>query len=237
MASHFAGERRVLAIDLPGYGDVAELGAMDVAGMADHVDRRIVKAELEACVVVGHSMSGKVATVLAAREPVYLRGLVLLTASPPSPEPMSASSRQKLLAFDGSRHAAADYIDGMTATRLADDLRELAIADAMRAAPAAWKAWVTDGSQEDWSSTVGVLRLPTCVIAGASDPSLGEAIQRDRVMPHFAQARLVVIEGGHALPLENPDDLSREIELFLATLERPNDLRVTRSTISGRTIT
>lgn len=219
VSTRFSTNRRTLALDLPGFGDAADENPADVAGMADQVDRCIAAAGLSGCVLVGHSMSAKVAALLAARAPSYLRGLVLVTASPPSPEPMSAASRRKLLAFDGSRCAAAAYIDGITANRLPDALREIAIVDAMRASLAAWRRWVTHGSQEDCSSSVGVLSLPALVVAGAGDPSLGKEIQCDRVMPHCRQARLAVIDGGHALPFENPDALHREIEGFVATLD------------------
>lgn len=187
--------------------------------MADRIDRAIVEAGFEHCVIVGHSMSAKGAALLAARAPDYLRGLVLLTASPPSPEPMSDDARRTLLAFDGSRGAAEAYVDGITAARLPDALREIAVEDAMRASPVAWRRWVTRGSQEDCASKVGVLGLPTRVIAGDGDLSLGVGVQREHVMPHFSHASLIAIRGGHALPLENPTELYREIETFAMQLD------------------
>ncbi|MEO8938393.1 MAG: alpha/beta hydrolase [Burkholderiaceae bacterium] len=215
----FVVDRPVLAFDLPGFGDAADCGAADVDAMTDYVDTRIVEAGWSDCVVVGHSMSGKIAAVLAARQPAYLRGLVLVTASPPSPEPMTEYARRKLMAFDHSRDAAADYIDGITEKLLPDPLREVAISDAMRASPEAWQAWVSQGSREDRSADVGRLALPTLVVVGRSDPSLGEDVQRRQVMPHFIDARVVVMRGGHALPLENPADLHREIDAFITALE------------------
>jgi pimeloyl-ACP methyl ester carboxylesterase len=88
----------------------------------------------------------------------------------------------------------------------------------MRASPAAWRAWVEHGSQEDWSTRVGVLDLPTLIVAGAQDASLGVAIQRRLTLPHFRNATLTVIEGGHALPLENPQALAAAIEQFNGSL-------------------
>ena len=208
-------DRRVLAFDLPGFGDATAMGPADVAAMAAFVDARIVEAGAPPCVVVGHSMSAKVAAVLAAQAPGYLRGLVLVTASPPSPEPMTPEARRKLLAFDGSRRAAVRYVDGVTSKRLPDDLREIAIDDARRASSRAWKHWIVAGSREDWSARVGVLALPTLVIAASRDPSLGKAVQRRLVMPHFGHATLTVVDGGHALPLENPVVLQRRIARFI----------------------
>ena len=226
VARLFGPARPVLALDLPGFGDAAALDARDVAGMAEHVDGCIVGAGFEACVLVGHSMSGKVAAFLAARRPAYLRGLVLVASSPPSPEPMGDDARAKLMAFDGTRKAAASYIDGLTAKRLSDALRAIAIADAMRSALPAWRAWVTRGSREDCTTNVGTLTLPTLLIAGRDDPSLGPEIQRTLVMPHAGDARLVIVDGGHALPFENPVALHREIDGFCAVLEQFEQPRV-----------
>ncbi len=219
VTARFAADRRVLALDLPGFGDAAGRGGASVGEMADSVGDAIVHAGLGRCVLVGHSMSAKVAAVLVATAPDLFEGLILVTASPPSPEPMSDEARARLLAFDGSRAAAEAYVDGITAKRLPDEAREIAIADARRASPDAWRRWLTEGSCEDHGAAVGVLPLATLLMAGASDEALGQKAQREFVMPHFADARLVVVRGGHALPLENPDDLSREIERFVADVE------------------
>ncbi len=215
----FSARRRCIALDMPGFGDAAALGAMSVAAMADFVDSQILQQGVGPCVVVGHSMSGKVAAVLASRAPSYLHGLVLVTPSPPSPEPMSVDARAQLLAFDGSRAAAQTYIDGVTAQRLAGPWRESAITDAMRASLPAWKAWIEHGSQEDWSQRVGLLRLPALVIAGAEDASLGADVQRQSTLPHLLKGSLAIIAGGHALPLENPAGLRAQIEHFVASLD------------------
>ncbi len=214
MAPRLAIRHRLLMFDMPGFGDAAALGALDVAAMADHVDRQIRAAGIEHCVVVGHSMTGKISCALASRKPDYLRGLILVTPSPPPPEPFTDEVRKRLMAFDGSRDAAAAYVDGITAEQLPDEWREPAIADAMRASLVAWKTWISTTSQEDWSGRVGVLSLPVRVIAGADDPSLGADIQRRLTMPHLGQGELKVIAGGHVLPLENPQALTEAIESF-----------------------
>ena len=55
---------------------------------------------------------------------------------------------------------------------------------------AAWVAWLEHGSKEDWAERVGVLELPTVVVAGEKDRSLGPDQQRELTMPHFSQAEL-----------------------------------------------
>lgn len=214
MVPRLSSRHRLLMFDMPGFGEAAAMGALDVSAMADHVDRQIRDAGVEHCVIVGHSMTGKICGALASREPDYLRGLILVTPSPPPPEPFTDEVRERLMAFDGSREAAAGYVDGITAQQLPDEWREPAIADAMRASLVAWKTWISTTSQEDWSDRVGVLSLPVLVIAGADDPSLPADIQRRLTMPHLAQGELKVIAGGHVLPLENPQALIEAIESF-----------------------
>ncbi len=214
VAPRLSARHRLLMFDMPGFGDAAEMGALDVAAMADYVDGKIHAAGIENCVIVGHSMTGKISSALASRKPDYLRGLILVTPSPPPPEPFTDEVRKRLMAFDGSRDAAATYLDGITAKPLPDEWREPAIADAMRASLVAWKTWISTTSQEDWSERVGVLSLPVLVIAGADDPSLGADIQRRLTMPHLGQGELKVIAGGHVLPLENPEALTEAIEAF-----------------------
>ena len=59
------GQYRTLRVDLPGFGDSADIPGYTVAEMADAVHAAIVAARLRRYVLVGHSMSGKVAMVLA----------------------------------------------------------------------------------------------------------------------------------------------------------------------------
>lgn len=214
VAPKLSERHQLLTFDMPGFGDVAEMGALDVTAMADYVDQKIRAAGIAHCVVVGHSMTGKISGALASRQPDYLRGLILVTPSPPPPEPFTDEVRKRLMAFDGSREAAAAYVDGITAEQLPDEWREPAIADAQRASLVAWKTWISTTSQEDWSDRVGVLSLPALVIAGADDPSLGADIQRELTMPHLGAGELKVIAGGHILPLENPKELIEAIEAF-----------------------
>jgi len=208
----------VFVFDMPGFGDNADAGPVDVAGMTDTLHQWIRSAVNRPCVIVGHSMSGKVAAVLASRRPDYLRGLVLVTPSPPSPEPMPSRTREKLLAFDGSRSAAEDYVDSVSSQRLPDSVREPAIEDAQRASLAAWKAWIEEGSQEDWTARVGLVLIPTLIVAASDDPALGTPVQAQKTFPHFVHGRLATISGGHALPLENPSDLREQIEGFMDSL-------------------
>jgi pimeloyl-ACP methyl ester carboxylesterase len=66
--------RTIVAFDLPGHGGSAPQADYRVEAVADFVHRAVVEAELEAPVVVGHSVSGLIATFYTARFPT--RGVV-----------------------------------------------------------------------------------------------------------------------------------------------------------------
>jgi pimeloyl-ACP methyl ester carboxylesterase len=73
---------RVIAVDLPGFGSSEPLPAgADLADSADAVLKLLDQLEIEQAVVVGHSLGGLVAWLLAARHPQRVSALVLVCAA------------------------------------------------------------------------------------------------------------------------------------------------------------
>jgi len=205
------GEHRCVALNTPGFGDAAEMEGYSVAAMADQVDASIRDLGLERCILVGHSMTGKVAVVLAARRPEYLVGLILVAPSPPGPQPMSEADRDAQRAYGKSRAEAEAFVDESSAHRLPDAIREVAIADAQRLNLEAWRAWVDQGSREDWSERLGTLDYPVLLVCGADDEQVpGPDEQRRTTLAPFPNGRLEELPGaGHLMPLQTPQALAR----------------------------
>lgn len=94
-----------VAIDLPGFGDRAGEGYGDVQVVLDDLSRRLTDLDLARWILVGHSMGGKFATLIAARARdgtaglSGLLGVVLVAGSPPSPEPMDENRRADMLTW------------------------------------------------------------------------------------------------------------------------------------------
>ena len=78
---------------------------------------QIVGDQNESFVLIGHSMGGKIAVEIAARQPENLRGCVLIAPSPPSPEPMSDADRADMLRGHGTREAAERIVQGAVGRR------------------------------------------------------------------------------------------------------------------------
>ena len=215
----------VVTIDLAGFGDASPSLGTTVDEMADYVVRIIARSGATRWIIVGHSMGGKIASVVASRvlegEPGLfgLQGVVLLAGSPPSPEPMEETRREMMLGWmqAGSLHDAdaEKFIAANTGAPLTPLRHALAMSDLRRTTREGWIAWLERGSREDWSAQVGSLDLPALIIVGSKDSDLGENGQRETNARVYARARIIVLEGaGHLLPLERPEELARAITLF-----------------------
>ena len=75
-----------VALDARGSGaSDAPTSGYGIADLADDVEGVIAALKLKSYVLVGHSMGGKTAQLLASRRPQGLRGLALVASSPPTP--------------------------------------------------------------------------------------------------------------------------------------------------------
>lgn len=221
LAQALDGAMRLVPLDLPGFGAARDDARYGIDAMADAVTEAITAAATGPFRIAGHSMGAKVALVLARRaedgDPRLkgLSGLVLISGSPPSPEPIPEDRRRHMLSWidaDDETRAkeARKFVRANVAAKLSQEAEDRAVEDVLRAAPAAWRAWLESGANEDLCRRVGVVRIPALVLAGSEDADLGADAQTSLTMPHLPNGRLVTVEGvAHLLPQEKPDDLAR----------------------------
>jgi pimeloyl-ACP methyl ester carboxylesterase len=214
-AAILSSQFECISMDLPGFGDAANIAGYTVDEMRRGIADTIYSLRLDSFVLVGHSMSGKLSLLLAAQKITGLRGLVLAAPSPPSPEPIPESDRQKMLVMRRNRADAGAFLDGITANPLTGVVRERAIEDFVHCSPAAWSAWLEHGSKEDCAGQIGVVDCPSLVVTGDVDPSLHASIQKQFTLPHLSRARLEIIsQCGHLPTMEAPYRLSSLISDF-----------------------
>ena len=185
---------RCVAVDLPGFGrsvsgEDREFSVQSMVASLIETIRSLRGDETDApWLLAGHSMGGKLAAIVARaaqqgeRGPENLAGLVLVSPSPPEPEPMEESKRQEALRSlgpgtcdaDARREHAAKFVDDNTGRlQMSDAVRDRSIDDVLRMNPDALVAWLTEGSREDWSGRVGTLDVPALVMAGTEEQALG----------------------------------------------------------------
>lgn len=228
--SYALGDRfDCVALDIPGFGGTTAGNATHLDGLVDWMQQEVT-ARAPACwFVVGHSMGGKIASLLAARSRdgvqglAGLAGIVLVAASPPCPEPMQESRRETMLEWfsaGGPERAHAEaFIDANTHRPLQGADREMAIFDVLRTDPIAWRAWLEQGSREHRQAEVARLQVPALILAGAEDGDLGLAAQRALNAPHYPQATFdIVPDAAHLIPLEQPQWLAQRIAAWAVPL-------------------
>lgn len=235
VASLLAGSATCRPLDLPGFGEAADVPGYSVAEMAAFVVAAIRDAAPAHWILAGHSMGAKVALAVARQAEDGaaglggLSGLVLLAGSPPSPEPMAEERRRAMIAWitadgDTRRREATGFIAGNVGAPLPPRFAHTAVEDVLRASPAAWVAWLESGSREDWCARIGVLRTPALILSGSEDADLGPAAQACLMAPHLAHHRLVVLEGAkHLLPMERAEAVAALVagEPFRQPAEQP----------------
>ena len=216
-------EYRTIAPDLRGWGDSdAPSAGYALADFADDVQQMIAAMNLQQFVLVGHSMGGKIAQLLASRRPQGLAGLVLVAPSPPVPLALPAEVRAGMESVYLTRESIGVAIDQMlTAKPLSPKHREQVIEDSLRGAPQAKLAWPRSTSQEDITLDVAAINAPTMVIAGELDRVDGTAILEAELLTRVPHAVMRVVPGtGHLSPLESPVEVAEIIREFVDGLER-----------------
>ena len=206
-----------VAYDQRGWGDSVDVpGPYDLARLADDAQRVVQELGFADHILVGHSMGGKVAQLLAARRPAGLVGVVLVAPAPPSPTADTLRLQELTARAYDTRESVEQGLDHVLVHNgLPDELRRQVIEDSLRARPPARDAWPAHGL----AATIDVagIDVPVLVLAGDHDRVDPPAALAEHLLPRIPTASMSVLEDtGHLSPLEAPDQIARHITTFVA---------------------
>jgi pimeloyl-ACP methyl ester carboxylesterase len=217
-----AARHRVVAIDLPGFGESplsSEPWSVDDA--ADAVIARLDGLGVVSPAIVGLSMGGYVALAIAARHPGRVGALVLCDTRAGADGPPAREGRDagRAALARGEREAfLGSLLDRLVApgapAEIRAELRRLADAqttDALRAALLALR------DRPDRTALLPSLRLPALVMVGAED-ALTPPSEARAIAGAIPGAALVEIAGaGHLSAVEQPAAFASALLDFLSS--------------------
>lgn len=205
--------------DLRGYGwskDVkgaytADEAAADMFALMDHLGHRRFH-------VVGHSMSGLIAQVMAVKAKERIKSLVAVTPVPASGFKTDEAGFQKLVAVIDTDDAMRGAIKARVAQRYTDGWIDYKLGIARAATGReAMLGYLKMFTGTDVSAAVAGLDVPVLLVTGADDiPYYQEATER----PKFEQAYKnltveTIANAGHYPMLQTPPLLLAKIEKFV----------------------
>src|SRR4051812_9852982 len=231
-----ARDRRVIAVDLPGFGASAPgSDGISIPGYARAIERFCARMGLDEVIVAGSSLGGWVAAELTLRAPDLVKGLVLIDAAGMVPTraerlraismmrgaelgaPLAPKFRAAIASRPRLRNLALKYTVS-DPSALAADLVYMALPAAPdpgfgRAFTAARRSW-----SDAWCDQVTEIECPTLIVWGERDSllSLGQGREWAR---RIRGSEFRVIPGAGHLPMfERPVLVNGLLEGFLKRL-------------------
>ncbi|RCH66702.1 alpha/beta hydrolase [Streptomyces sp. SDr-06] len=210
--------RDVLTFDFRGWSRSRGLpGPYTLDRLADDTLAVLADAGVTDYVLVGHSMGGKVAQVVAATRPAGLRGIVLVGSGPAKPSAQITPEYQEALshAYDSDESVAGARDHILTATELPASIKAQVATDSRAGVEACRTEWPLHGIAEDITERARMISVPALVVAGENDRVEPVDVLRDNLVPYLSQSEFTVIPTtGHLIPLEAPADLVDAITAF-----------------------
>jgi 2-succinyl-6-hydroxy-2,4-cyclohexadiene-1-carboxylate synthase len=209
---------RPLALDLPGHGTAAPL---EGPVTFDACVESVLAASPERFALCGYSMGGRIAIHVALAATARVTRLVLVSSSPGIEDPIERAHRRaadRQLAEELEQGPFEDFVDRWRSQPLfagdPPEIDALAREQHLRNDPpslAAAMRGLGTGEMESMWGRLDELEMRVTVVVGERDSkfrALGE-----RIVGRLPNGDLATISGGHGLPLESPDELSRVLNL------------------------
>ncbi len=211
------GDFHCLALDLPGFGNAPPLADPNLKSYSTFIQSALSQLGIRRCVLIGHSMGGKLALQAAADCIDGLKQIILVAPSPPTQEPMPDEERDRMLQDHHSPPVAETTVDSAAHQKLPESRRAIAIRTHTQAEDRTWRWWLLEGMNHSIAEQMTQIQIPVTVIASVDDPVIPWDTIQQEVVGLLPQSELVKLsEVGHLIPLEMPDQLAQTVRRHIA---------------------
>ncbi|PVH85512.1 alpha/beta-hydrolase [Cadophora sp. DSE1049] len=212
-----------LSIDFRGWGhSTGPLGpsVYSINTLALDIETLLPRLPIQEFILVGHSMGGKVAQLVAGRNRLPgLKGVILLAPAPPTPlelpEEMREQQRTAYCSPESAEFVVRNVLSSCTPP-LSDPIVKSLVDDMLKGNIFAREAWPSYGMGEDVVVEARKIDVPVLVVAGGLDRVEPVERLRKEVLGNVRGAVFVVVDGaGHLLMVERPGVVAGYVERFL----------------------
>lgn len=206
-----AASRRVLALNVPGFGQ-APFRAESIEGLAAAIAAIIEQTKVGALDIVGWSFGGFVAQVLAASAPASVRSLTLVNTTSHLAFGSSLEDSGRLLS-----QLTEDFSRDLADSEIAAEAERLVFWGREARASRVWGHYANLVGSFDFRAEAATIKAPTLVVGGERDLPVPSS-HSVRSSEAIAGSRLVIVGGvGHYVPLFRAAEFST---LFLEHTSR-----------------
>ena len=224
LAESLSGDQRILALTILGHGDSTV--PSEPISLPDHAELMrecIVRLGFSPCILIGHSIGGRMGMILAAEHPSEIRGLVLVDIAPPDPAPRPWSQqipdklRSKEEALSYLRERYPRFTPEYYENRLRHGFMELS--DGSLKPKPSGNEYMRSISTDLWPY-VERIRIPTLMIIGA-ESTLVTPEKLERMRESIPEFTSVTIRGAtHMVPQDNPAEFEKAVRYFMTKISQ-----------------
>jgi pimeloyl-ACP methyl ester carboxylesterase len=224
-AEKLSDHYRVIAPDLRGFGSSQRSDAFTIESLADDTHLFLEQLAATPCVLAGLSMGGYIALAYARKYPNDLRGLILIDTKAAGDTPQQKEGRAKMIELartSGATAVAEQMLPKLLGAGTVENRPE--VVKSVRRMAEACSAQTIEYAlramrdRPDRTAELPDIKVPTLVIVGDADaitpPDIAESMHKA-----IHGSTLEIIRGaGHMSPMEQPEQVNRAIERFMAEL-------------------
>lgn len=216
-------KHRILAVTILGHGDSSIPDKpITLPEHADLMYQCMKKLDFMPCILIGHSIGGRISMIIASEHPSEIRGLILVDIVPPDPAahpwsqqtPEPFKNTTEALNFLKLRYPnfTSEYIDN----RLKYGFT-IQTDGSLKMKPAG-NANMTSYDTDLWPF-VERIRVPTLLVSG-SESNIAKPDKIERMKKSIPRFEVVIIGGaGHMVPQEKPKEFEDAVTIFIKRVE------------------